>query len=116
MKIRTLKSVFERTPGGFGLRGDDHLWLDLKRHLENEPRPKTTEEFMQLLHSTVIHLTGQALEPGKDFYVEKYSHGGMSSGMVCSDFWLEKGFPELHFRYIIGLNLNVQPDSNSLDE
>lgn len=40
-------------------------------------------------------LVGQYPTAGKNIYVEKYDVGGMSRGMVSSDFWLQKAFPLL---------------------
>ncbi len=42
-----------------------------------------------------VHCIGRKLIPGYIIFIKKYSHGGMSSGIVCSDFWIIEGFPML---------------------
>jgi hypothetical protein len=96
---KTLSQLFDDEPAGWGLRGDPFLWRELKTSLGDQAYPKTEAGFKLLLERTYEQLTGQALtEPGSIF-VERYSHGGMSSGRVDPHFWLETGFPLLLTRY-----------------
>lgn len=33
------------------------------------------------------------MEIGKEYYVEVYNMGGMSSGMISGEFWINEGIP-----------------------
>lgn len=91
---------FDPAPIQWGLRGDPHLWEDMKTQIANTPIPNSTAEFEQILHRLVQKLVGEPPQKGKNIYIKKYATGGMSSGMVSSDFWLERAFPLLIQRFI----------------
>lgn len=61
--------------------------------------PESAEELEQILHTLFEDSTGHKPDPGKNYYVAGFDEGGMSRGMVSSDFWLEKGFPVIIKRY-----------------
>jgi hypothetical protein len=62
--------------------------------------PATPEELEQLLHEQFKNLTGESAQPGRNIFVAKYDTGGMSSGTVSSDFWLDKGFTQIIRNYL----------------
>jgi hypothetical protein len=62
--------------------------------------PATPEELNQLLHEQFQKLTGEPAQLGRNIFVAKYDTGGMSSGIVSSDFWLDKGFPQIIQNYL----------------
>ncbi len=94
-----LKDIFEKEPFQWGLRGDPFLWQEIKDSIESETKLDTQEDFTNFLNKCFEKVTGYNIEKGKNFYVEKYNLGGMSSGMVSSDFWIEEGFPLLTQRF-----------------
>jgi hypothetical protein len=57
--------------------------------------PCTEEHFLNEFYSAFEQLTGSKLDSKEQIFVQKYNHGGMSSGMVGSTFWLEKALPML---------------------
>ena len=61
--------------------------------------PDTEEDFSVLLEQTYEQLTGASIKESHSVFVERYSHGGMSSGHVAQQFWLETGFPMLRERF-----------------
>jgi hypothetical protein len=91
---------FEPKPPQVGLRGDRYLWEELKIKSSTISIPNTANELEKLLHELFKELTGEAPQKGKFIFVERYDTGGMSSGMVCSDFWIDKGFSLIIQRYI----------------
>ena len=91
--------LFQETPPQWGLRGDPFLWAEYKVKLKNVHMPSTIQEFKSLLMLTFKELTKQDVTPGKNFFVSRYSKGGMSSGMVCCNFWIERAFPILIKRF-----------------
>jgi molybdenum cofactor cytidylyltransferase len=76
-----------------GLRGDPHFWQAFKSLATTIAIPETVEELEKLLLEMFKELTGEYPEKGKNIFVEAFSHGGMSSGHVSSDTWLERGLP-----------------------
>jgi hypothetical protein len=91
---------FDPEPIQWGLRGDPHLWRDMKLKMESTNIPTTANELEKLLHKLFKELVGEAPQKGKFIHVKKYETIGMSKGMICSDFWLDKGFSLIIQRYI----------------
>ncbi|MDR2039351.1 MAG: creatininase family protein [Bacteroidales bacterium] len=96
-----LSRLFEEEPVQWGLRGDPLLWNEIKLELETIAFPAGIDDFRKLLYSMFYQLTGEEPAQGKNIYVPRYGEisSGMSSGVVCSDFWIEKGFPLILQRY-----------------
>ena len=46
---------------------------------------------------------GEAPNVGRQPFVARYAHGGLSSGRVAADFWLTQGFPLLKKRLLAQL-------------
>ncbi|MGK0390067.1 MAG: hypothetical protein ACI94Y_002818 [Maribacter sp.] len=86
-------SIF-KNPIQYGLRGDPFLWKELKVTYELS-NVKTEKEFEEFLYSTFEKVTGEKLIPDQTYDVSRYQFGGMSSGSVHGNFWIEKGFPLL---------------------
>jgi hypothetical protein len=53
-----LASLFEEVPRQWRLRGDPHLWQEMKETLGNVPFPATEEQLAALLEATYQQLTG----------------------------------------------------------
>ena len=83
---------FTNRPRQWGLRGDSGLWDDMKEKMKLVKPPSTSQELEKYLYQLFEELTGETPQRGKYIYVSKYDKGGMSKGLVCSDFWLDKGF------------------------
>src|SRR5262245_45617777 len=97
---KALSKLFEEQPFQWGLRGDSHLWREMKEIVNNYDYPKTEEQFTSLLEQLFQQLTGTPLASYlRLFFVENYSHGGMSSDYVSPQFWIEKAIPMLRARY-----------------
>lgn len=94
-----IKQLFEDEPGQWGLRGDPYLWKELREYMASAKEPASEQEFEQLFEEAFLRLTGESLSPGKEIFIERYSFGGMSSGYVSSDFWLEEVLPMLRRRF-----------------
>lgn len=94
-----LSALFEEEPFRWGLRGDPYLWRDMGRTLRAVALPQTEAQFVALIESTFEQLTGAPLSSTDYIYVEKYDHGGMSSGYVSPPFWRETALPLLRARY-----------------
>jgi hypothetical protein len=77
----------------WGARGDPYLWEDLRFHvIQNRlPLPNSIEDLTTRLHSLFEDLTGHSVLESDWFFIEKYAHGGMSSGNVEPSSWKEGG-------------------------
>jgi hypothetical protein len=99
-----VSSLFEPLPDSWGLRGDPFLWRAMIRLLRKTPLPKTEEELVSLIETSFERLTGNRLpkdcisEP-EFIFVERFAHGGMSSGHLSFDFWRQSAIPLLCSRY-----------------
>ena len=97
---KTLSKLFEEEPFRWGLRGDPFLWREMKDTVDNYDYPDTEEKFVALLEQIYEQLTGALLTDQEPIFVERYSHGGMSSGHVSPQCWAEQAIPMLRSRYI----------------
>ncbi|MCF8465257.1 MAG: hypothetical protein K9G41_10470 [Flavobacteriales bacterium] len=95
MTREQLHQLFEPKPETWGLRGDPYLWQEMQRSMQSGTAPQTVEELEQLLHQRFFELTGSRAEGEGSIHVEKFEHGGMSSGHVSIEFWLQTAFPLL---------------------
>lgn len=77
----------------WGLRGDPHLWKDIKETYGKEIIELEDVEYHMI--EWFFDLTGKTIDCEEHIYCEKYSHGGMSSGFLSSRFWKEKAIPAL---------------------
>jgi hypothetical protein len=96
---KTMTRLFQEAPTQWGLRGDPLLWRDMQATLDNQAYPSTEAEFTAVLAHTFEHLTGRPLTHPDPILVERYRHGGMSSGFVSPQFWAETAIPLLRARY-----------------
>ena len=91
---------FDPEPIQWGLRGDPALWRDMKVKTASMNIPVSGNDFEKLLYKLFKELTDEIPLKGKNIYLKKYETLGMSNGVVCCDFWLDKGFSLLIQRYI----------------
>jgi hypothetical protein len=99
MTKKKISALFSEEPHQWGLRGDPFLWKEIVQSIGGQPLPDTELQLSQLLDSTFERLVGCPISQLEDAYVERYAHGGMSSGHVSPEFWREKAFPMLLARY-----------------
>lgn len=79
--------LFLLPPESFGLRGDSHLWKELKFFFKDFTIPNTKDKLKNLIFEQINKITDKDILRSGDFYLEKYSFGGMSSGQISSEFW-----------------------------
>jgi hypothetical protein len=92
-------SLFEEEPTRWGLRGDPYLWKEMKEHFRHAPMPDTADELVALIKATFESLTGHTISESEIFFIERFSHGGMSSGFVSPEFWMDKIIPMMRERF-----------------
>lgn len=112
-KKQLLSTIFKKEPLQWGLRGDPYLWEEMKNELGNLSYPNTKEELIALIERTYEQLVGMSLLNDRDsVFIERYSHGGMSSGRVSPVFWSEKAIPMLRRRYLKSRRDNPSTDTS----
>ena len=92
-------NIFDKTPRHWGLRGDPHLWEELKEETCNYPGFETADEFRLFLKTTIERIIDQPLIKGQYPYVERFNSGGMSGGRIDCAFWLKTALPLLVSRF-----------------
>lgn len=95
----TIATLLNEEPAQWGTRGDPYLWEAMQAVLDDTPLPSSLNELDALLQQTYEELTGHSTDYEEPFFVERFSHGGMSSGYISPEFWVHKAFPLLKARY-----------------
>lgn len=93
-----LQQLFHPNPGQWGLRGDPYLWQELEHVFATLQIPRNLDSVEALLQCLYVNLVGESPLPGSRPFIARYEGGGMSSGYISADFWLEVGFPLLKSR------------------
>jgi hypothetical protein len=97
--MKTVSELFEDVPVQWGLRGDPFLWKEMKEYLGARPLPESPDDLERILRSAFKELTQGTLDKPTPIRLERYDHGGMSSGMVCPEFWRETAIPLIVSRF-----------------
>lgn len=98
IQMNKMSSVFIRQFAG-GLRGDPFLWKEMQEYFMQIEDAESIDDFNKLIHSTFTKLTGLDIIRGKQYFIRRFNLGGMSSGFISCDFWLDHAIPELLNRY-----------------
>lgn len=98
--METVGKLFERVPDDWGLRGDEFLWHELESKLASVELPSTEQSLQRLLETAFWEATATSLAFCDEVFVQRFSHGGMSSGYISGDFWRERGFPLIVNRFL----------------
>ena len=101
---KDLSLIFERKPAQWGLRGDPYLWDEMKELCVADSLDIDDYGVSRFVCEYFEKVTGQPLTIDAKAYVERFAHGGMSSGSVCGEFWITRGIPLLLDRKSTRLN------------
>lgn len=96
---KLIPTLFRERPNSWGLRGDPYLWEEMEHYFAGHTIPETADELMATIQAVFEQLTGVPIFSRESFYVERFSHGGMSGGHVDPQFWREVALPLLRARY-----------------
>lgn len=88
-------ALFQMSPRQWGYRGDPYLWREIKERLVGVACPATQADLKVIVLARFEELTGFQVSHPEDIYIERFSHGGMSNGMVCTEYWRESAIPLL---------------------
>ena len=94
-----LSRIFEDRPERWGFRGDPYFWDYLKERADNMDirSPDDLEDWIKREYQS---LSGKPLTDDYGDYakIRRFAHGGMSSGGVDNQWWMEEGIPLLKSR------------------
>ena len=98
MKMK-LSKIFEEKPAVWGFRGDPYFWDHLKELAESMDQI-SPNELERWIKEEYLSLSGKARtsEYGDFAVIERFAHGGMSSGGVDNEWWMNEGIPLLKSR------------------
>jgi hypothetical protein len=97
--MNSVGALFDEEPRTWGLRGDKYLWRELREKLSGEPLPRDKASLQRLLENVFWEVTQHSLAFCDQFKVERFAHGGMSSGWISGKFWREDGYSLIAQRY-----------------
>ncbi|WP_428242722.1 hypothetical protein [Gynuella sp.] len=92
MKVSRL---FDPKPEQWGLRGDPFLWDELKEKLDCVELPESEDELKNLLENEIERSLEKPISYDGSIVIERFKHGGMSSGGISLKYWKETGIPLL---------------------
>ena len=92
---KDLSLIFEKKPKQWGLRGDPYLWEEMKEAFKGESLDISPRDLAGMICQYYEKAVGEPLKYYTMVYVERFSHGGMSSGSVSGEFWICQGIPTL---------------------
>jgi hypothetical protein len=95
----SISVLFEDEPTQWGFRGDPFLWREMKKSIGDSPLPDTEMELLITLKSAFEELTGKPISTVRAIKIERYDQGGMSGGMVSTDFWRDTAIPLILERF-----------------
>ena len=94
-----IAKIFETEPVQWGLRGDKYLWRELKERFSRTDMPDDSEQLKRLIEREYEVATKYSISHQEHFAIERFMHGGMSSGCISPDFWVDSGIPLLVSRH-----------------
>lgn len=92
---KSVSVIFEEKPKQWGLRGDSYLWEDMQKVFSTVPITISQDDFVKKFELAFEEITGTPLTYDDYICFPKYAHGGMSSGQISGEFWIDKALPLL---------------------
>lgn len=76
------------------------MWEELREECAGEEIiPYNEDEIVSIVCQKFESVSGVPLTYDAEPYVEKYAHGGMSSGRLCGLFWVGRGMAQILQNY-----------------
>lgn len=102
-----LSYLFEKEPERWGFRGDPYFWRYLKEKAEDVPMPDNETELEEWVKAQHFEVAGVDLVEDGSAIVQEFAHGGMSSGGISGEWWLNTAIPILKRRFTDGKNYQL---------
>ena len=94
-----LSELFIEKPWQFGLSGDPLFWDYLEEYFSKVEFPYSETWFTDDIYRLFLEVSGEQLQVNAKPFVKDFAHGGMSSGHLSGEFWINRGIPLLVERY-----------------
>lgn len=91
----SVAKIFDSKPRQWGLRGDPYLWRALQQLFVSIPLPCSKETFTEHFDEFFQEITNHSLHDHEEFFIDRFSHGGMSSGYISPKYWRKHTLPFL---------------------
>lgn len=98
-KLLNLSVIFNNKPKEWGLCGDSYMWDYLQEYCKNIPFLYGKAKIEKIVKEQYEEKTGEELTKKSICYVEEFDHGGMSSGKIDGNFWIDTAIPLLIKNY-----------------
>ncbi len=92
---KDLLLIFDNKPEQWGLRGDPYLWSEMREAFAGRSLEISEKDLANEVCKYYEKAVGEPLKYDSQVYVERFAHGGMSSGYVSGEFWICRGIPKL---------------------
>lgn len=89
----TVYDLFPEDLGQWGLRGDPYLWSEMRRQFFTVKLPESESALKALVVGKFQELVGASMDGNDHVHVERFAHGGMSSGGISREFWRDRAVP-----------------------
>lgn len=99
MGHQNLSVLFLERPKKYGYRGDYYFWEYLERYFGEHPELSRKDDIAKTITQLFKQVSNVELTTDAMPCVQEFAHGGMSSGFLSGDFWLNKAIPLLQDRF-----------------
>lgn len=94
-----ISKLFQQEPEQYGLRGDRAFWNYLKTYFTEKEASYGKEQMVADIYRLFQEISGEELTIEARPFVESLALGGMSSGQLSGEFWVNVAVPLLLERY-----------------
>ncbi len=98
-KICNLSVLFVEQPQNYGCRGDYYFWDHLEQYFQKHPELTERKDIEETIKLEFKKMSGVELTTDTMPCVQELAHGGMSSGYLSGNFWLNTAIPLLQERF-----------------
>lgn len=96
--MNKVSTIFKEKPKTWGLRGDPYFWDYLEKFFDNYELPFDYNKLEEIIKTEHLKLTSIELTNNSIAKCKAFEHGGMSSGGLSGDFWINTALPLLKER------------------
>lgn len=99
--MKLIGDIFEDEPRQWGLRGDPHMWQELRNSLSDLKENLNQIEFEKELDkrfNRIVQQEGKQTS-NETVWFESFPQLGMSGGSISLNWWQETGLPLIKNRY-----------------
>ncbi len=92
-----VSEIFDERPKRWGLRGCPYFW-DYLKDLADGAGIVSPNDLETWIKKEYFSLSGEEMTADSVVFIEQFAHGGMSSGHISGEWWLEEAIPLLKSR------------------